>query len=66
MTDNEAIKSFLNYLEVEKAYSNNTISSYEVDLNEFLSFIKTEKMSASLLRINNKKGIGFYVNYLSE
>ncbi len=66
MTDNDAIKNFLNYLEIEKAYSNNTISSYEVDLNEFLSFIKTEKMAASLLRINNKRVIGFYVNYLSR
>ena len=66
MTDNDAIKEFLNYLEIEKAYSNNTISSYEVDLNEFLSFIKTEKMAASLLRINNKRIISFYISYLSR
>ena len=57
MTDNDAIKNFLNYLEIEKAYSNNTISSYEVDLNEFLSFIKTEKMAASFSQRSCKRSI---------
>ena len=65
MTDIEVIEKFLNYLEIEKAYSINTVSSYEVDLKEFSKFLSDEKMAKSLLTI--KKAVArFYVNYLSR
>lgn len=36
----EKVKSFLTYIEVEKNYSKNTLSSYERDLKEFLLYLK--------------------------
>jgi integrase/recombinase XerC len=65
MTDIDVIEQFLKYLEIEKAYSDNTISSYKVDINEFLAFIKTEKMAPSLIRCK-KKVAEYYVQYLSS
>jgi integrase/recombinase XerD len=38
------IKDFLNYLLIDKKYSNNTISSYERDLSKYLLFIKDKKI----------------------
>ena len=34
------IKDFLNYLLIDKKYSNNTIESYKKDLETFLEFFK--------------------------
>jgi len=36
----QGIKSFLNYLAIEKGFSANTIAAYENDLNQFLTFAK--------------------------
>ena len=35
------INSFLNYLELEKRYSDHTITSYKKDLNDFLNYLNT-------------------------
>ena len=35
------IEKFLNYLKVEKNYSDHTIINYRVDLEDFLNFIKS-------------------------
>ena len=38
----ERVREFLNFLEVERRYSNNTITAYENDLLQFLDFLKKE------------------------
>ncbi len=38
----QVIRQFLEYLEVERNYSPNTITSYETDLTELLSFLRSE------------------------
>jgi len=41
--------SFLKYLKVERGYSDNTISNYEKDIDEFLSFLENHKINYALL-----------------
>ncbi len=41
----KSINDFLGYLEFEKKYSENTIASYEKDLDEFHNYIKTTKLN---------------------
>lgn len=43
MTKN--LNLFLEYLKLEKNYSNNTINSYEKDINEFITFLNINKIS---------------------
>ncbi len=38
----DQINQFLDYLEVEKGYSNNTLAAYQNDLNQFLVFLQVE------------------------
>jgi integrase/recombinase XerC len=38
------VRSFLEYLEIEKNYSSHTIESYQNDLNAFVEFIATENI----------------------
>ena len=47
----DQINQFLDYLEAEKGYSNNTLAAYQNDLNQFLVFCKM------CLRIN-VRGVG--------
>ncbi len=42
----EAIESFLNYLIVEKGFSQNTVAAYRNDLRQLASFVKTETARA--------------------
>ncbi|EMG24315.1 phage integrase, N-terminal SAM domain protein [Leptospira interrogans serovar Pyrogenes str. L0374] len=37
---NETAKKFINYLKIEKNYSQNTINAYSIDLKFFSSFVK--------------------------
>lgn len=39
--ENNNIKSFLNYLELEKRYSAHTLTSYKKDLNDFLIYLNS-------------------------
>ncbi len=55
----EYIEKFINYLLFEKKYSQNTIKSYERDLN------KLKKYSNNKL-INNKKDIEKYIEFLNK
>ena len=55
----EYIEKFINYLLFEKKYSQNTIKSYERDLN------KLKKYSNNKL-INNKKDIKKYIEFLNK
>lgn len=66
MTDEEVIKEFLEYLENNKGYSLNTIVAYENDINEFLQFIKEERMASGLLKLRNERICKNYISYLSK
>lgn len=39
------VKEFINYLAVERGLANNTLDSYNRDLNQFMSFLEKEKVS---------------------
>ncbi|MCM8795841.1 MAG: site-specific tyrosine recombinase XerD [Candidatus Omnitrophica bacterium] len=54
----ELIENFLNYLLVERGLSQNTISSYQQDLNVYLNFLKSISLD-SFLRINKNDIINF-------
>lgn len=41
----EAIKDFLDFLKIERGYSGHTTSSYELDLKQFLKFIKGKTLA---------------------
>jgi len=66
MTNDEAVKEFLMYLSNEKGYSENTIISYQEDLNQFIDFIKEEKIARDLLSIRNSKTCQNYISYMSR
>lgn len=64
MTDEEAITEFLNYISAVKGYSENTVVSYQNDINDFVSFLKSERMG-SLFKLR-KAVPRNYVAYLSR
>src|SRR3972149_5467436 len=43
----DTVASFLNYLEVEKGFSANTLVAYKNDLNQLLQFLNTSKGSSN-------------------
>ncbi|MFH1479563.1 MAG: site-specific tyrosine recombinase XerD [Candidatus Omnitrophota bacterium] len=43
---NELVEEFLSYLSVERGLSNNTLSSYKMDLLKFLGFLKAKKIAS--------------------
>jgi integrase/recombinase XerD len=43
---NELIQDFLNYLSVERGFSNNTLDSYKSDLLKIFEYLKTERIDA--------------------
>jgi len=59
------IEKFLEYLRLEKRYSQHTIISYEKDLNDFLVFVKQTEGHEDLLKADKKVVRNFMVN-LSE
>ncbi len=59
----EQIGRFLNYLLIDKKYSNNTILTYEDDLNTFLSFCKEEKLELNEIE---KEDLKNYLVYLKK
>lgn len=65
MTDQEAIKEFIEHITGIKGYSLNTIASYEKDILEFSDFLQTEKMAAGLMKIRNERVCKNYISYLS-
>ncbi|MBD8068309.1 tyrosine recombinase XerC [Bacillus sp. PS06] len=44
--DSRSLDMFIEYLQIERNYSANTIKSYEQDILDFLTFMKQEKLSA--------------------
>lgn len=53
-----ALNKFINYLALERAFSENTVSSYKNDINQFLLYLKKEKTSLSDITLK------FLFNYL--
>ncbi len=49
----DQINQFLDYLEVEKGYSNNTLAAYQNDLNQFLVFLQVESQDQRPLSWDN-------------
>lgn len=41
-----SVRKFLEYIEVERRYSPNTIRSYEADLRQFVSYLRTHSITA--------------------
>lgn len=59
------LEKFLDYIRIEKRYSAHTITSYQKDLEDFLSFI-LETEATTNLRTVNKKVIRNFIVRLSE
>ncbi len=57
------IEAFLNYLELEKRYSRNTLISYRNDLNQFNAFLQTSFDELSFKKVNHKH-IRFWLSEL--
>ncbi len=66
MTDNEALHNFLDYLFSLKNYSDYTIVSYKRDIEDFIEFVKGEKMAPSILRLRNNRPCKNYLIYMSN
>jgi integrase/recombinase XerC len=47
-----SLKSFLDYLQLEKNYSELTVKAYKADLNEFINFLSEELETKDLLDVN--------------
>lgn len=60
----EKITEFLNYIEMQKRYSNHTVINYKNDLESFFSFLKSEGIS-SFSEIDFRV-IRTYLSYLYE
>lgn len=61
-----AIDKFLEYLEVEKRYSKNTIISYKKDLGDFLDFVARVEGSEDLLSVDKKVVRNFIVEISNQ
>ncbi len=59
----ETIEEYLNYLLIEKKYSNHTIMSYQNDLTEFANFCKQKKKELYQL---NKQDLKDYLTHLKH
>ena len=59
------LKAFIDYLEIEKKYSNNTIVSYNNDLTSFKNFISKE-FDLKLLEDSNYTNVRSWIIYLVD
>ena len=57
------VKDFLLYLKHQKAYSINTVSSYEKDLIEYFKFLETNQFNYQSIDYNNLKK---YLRFLND
>ena len=48
------INKFLEYIKVEKRYSNHTVKGYHQDLNNFLIFLKKSEGTENLIDVDKK------------
>ena len=59
------IEKFLDYISVEKRYSENTVISYQKDLEDFLLFVSDTEGTSDLKKVD-KKVIRNFLAFLSE
>ena len=57
------IKQFLDFLQNEKKLSNNTLQSYNRDINQYMNYLNKNRIN--YLKIDNEQ-INEYLNYLQE
>ena len=60
--EDQNLRSFFNYLIIEKGLSNNTIDAYETDLNSFIKWINKNK-TTNYLEVK-ESDINKYISYL--
>lgn len=58
--NNQILSEYIEYLDIEKGLSNNTIEAYQRDLNDFLEFINIDLNEIQRTQINS------YIRYLHE
>ncbi|WP_374364550.1 tyrosine-type recombinase/integrase [Cloacibacterium sp.] len=59
------VDKFLDYIKVEKRYSEHTLTSYKKDLEDFLSFVMNTEGSQNLVKVD-KKVIRNFLVHLTE
>ena len=64
MTQDELIEKFLDYISVEKNYSEYTISNYKNDIIEFKDYLEREKFG-TLDKIEVNNAARYYLSYLN-
>ena len=60
----DVIKDFKNYLELERGYSENTSINYISDISDLVDFINEHKFVPDLLHFEKKKHAENFVGYL--
>ena len=60
------LELFLKYLRFEKRYSDHTVSSYKIDLEQFVNFIKEELNLKEFNSVNHKTARSWIINLSSE
>ncbi|MDD3802797.1 MAG: tyrosine recombinase XerC [bacterium] len=60
----EHSENFLNYIRVQKKYSEMTQKSYSIDLEQFLEFLQNEKIDS--IEQVDKRTVRMFISYLSE
>ena len=64
MQDQDLIKKFEDYLYVIRNYSKYTVSGYIKDVEDFLKYIRTNKLASSLTDIRRSRTCSYYVSEL--
>src|SRR5690554_32921 len=62
----KSVELFKNFLEIEKNYSEHTITSYVKDVFDFEQFILKEEFAPSLLEVKRKRLADYYLSHLDE
>lgn len=62
----DVLKMFKDYLEIEKNYSNHTVTSYLKDVADFEHFLIKEELAENLLEVERKRLADYYISYLDE
>lgn len=58
------VKAFLGYLEKDKGYTNNTLSSYSSDLNQLANFIESQNPSSTIDTVGSKLNTDVLSGYM--
>ncbi len=66
MSENEAIKKYLEYLNSVLNYSNNTIIAYQNDILEFKNFVVSERFARDILTIRNDRVCKAFISSLNQ